>query len=309
MADDTGEWLEFYISDADSGGVDGNLLANLISDFSAAVYVAARRRLGLPTTRRGRPSGAERRLAAVRVLSVTPGSLHLAFREPPHIEVAQLALLSPSTPDDVVSDLVDAIEATLHGNVAYRVEGDLERYAERLIKRAGVIGEFATITHRPSGQPPRTISIRLRERVDRDDALETRREVTLFGHTYMVDVELGRQRLRVKLPNEADVTMEIDRELIETAEAVLNRPVRLTVEEMMRDGIVVRRTIRRIELLSLVAEGPVNPPKSARELALEQGIFLRGRPDWRALASNIWRTREEVADAEEYFQAARRASA
>jgi hypothetical protein len=131
--------------------------------------------------------------------------------------------------------------------------------------------------------------------------------VTLFGHVYMVDVELGRQRLRVKLPTDADVTMDLDPELRGAAKDYLDQPVRALVDEARVNRRVVRRLVREVNILDLSQEGPERPPHSLQELAAQQGLVSRAVPDYVALASAVWPKLRDIDEWEGYV-AAKRAS-
>lgn len=298
-------WLRFRIADADSAGVDTRTLASLLDDLADAMLAAARQRLGQPARRSGRMSALEHRLAAIRVVSVTPGSLSVEFREPPSVGAYQTTFDSELgielTADIIARDLIAEVESTKAGGAPAIGTEQRRDAVERLLLRAGTIGDFAEITHKSLTGERSEVSVELaaaRPRVIRDS---TSRNVTLFGHAYMVDVEMGRQRLRVKLPSGADLTMDLDAELRSIAMQALDQPVQVTVDETLSGGTVTHRLVQDVRVLDLDEQGPESPPKALLDLAREQGLLFGPAPDYVALATEVWQTSADIQEAEGYL--------
>jgi hypothetical protein len=122
----------------------------------------------------------------------------------------------------------------------------------------------------------------------------------------MVDVEPGRQRLRVKLPDGRDVTLEIQENLAASLAAALDRAVELQVEEEVEGDTPTSRIARDLTILPSSGPKSDQPPRTIQELEREQNL-PRGHPDYVALASAVWETEAEVVEFERYVQEMRRA--
>ena len=188
----TDAWLRFYVSGENAGGVDTRTLSSLLNDFSDATLAAARLRLGLPVRRPGRISSMEARLAAIRVESVLPGSLELAFKEPPPVSEYQSTLAPPLganvTADDVAKDLIRSVERAKAGEPPSPGQEQTRLIVDRLLRRASTIGDSAELSHRSITGERTTVTIDLRLRSVQVRAEETTRTVTMYGHAYMADV-------------------------------------------------------------------------------------------------------------------------
>jgi hypothetical protein len=117
----------------------------------------------------------------------------------------------------------------------------------------------------------------------------------------MVDVEPGRQRLRVKLPDGRDLTLHADEELISQITAALDQVVEIEVKEELEGGVTTSRVAREVEILPSSGPGSDRPPQSIEELEREQNL-PKEPPDYQALASAIWETEAEVAEFEEHLR-------
>ena len=122
----------------------------------------------------------------------------------------------------------------------------------------------------------------------------------------MVDIEPGRQRLRVKMPDGRDVTLDVDEELIVEIRAALDQVVAIDVEEALEGAVTSSRVARNVTVLPSSGPGSDKPPKSITELEREQDL-PKERPDYQALASAIWETEEQVAEFAEHLAESRRA--
>jgi len=122
----------------------------------------------------------------------------------------------------------------------------------------------------------------------------------------MVDVELGRQRLRIKLPDGRDITLGVDEGLIEKIRGALDRVVEVEAEEELEGAVTSSRNVKNVAVLPSSGPGSDKPPKSLEELQREQDL-PKQRPDYVALASAIWQSDEDVHAFEKYLRSARRA--
>ena len=110
----------------------------------------------------------------------------------------------------------------------------------------------------------------------------------------MADVEDGRQRVRVKLPDESDLTMPLDEDLTGAMSDVLGQLAELRVSEAWVGGTVVERVVGAVRLLTADEQGIDVPLKSIDELAREQGLLLRPPPDYFSILSGLWESEEEA---------------
>ncbi len=182
----------------------------------------------------------------------------------------------------------------------------MRRFVRAVIEDAGQVGTRAKIVYRP-----RLERLRPRTRADLTQTFSTelppeeepeRRAAEtriVSGHAYMVDVEPGRERLRVKLPDGRDMTVDVDISLAPQLAGILDRIVELAVEEEAEGDKPQKRIVHDI---SVVPSGVVTAqPPSIAELEREQGLSKR-RPDYVALASRVWRTKKELANFEEHLR-------
>jgi hypothetical protein len=125
------------------------------------------------------------------------------------------------------------------------------------------------------------------------------------GRAYMVDVEPGRWRLRLKMPDGRDLTLDATEELAEILKRAVDQLVEIeSIEELEGDSISSRTAVD-LQVLPSSGPGSAKPPKSVEELAREQGMPAT-RPDYVALASNVWTSDDELAEFAEYLHQIRR---
>ena len=123
------------------------------------------------------------------------------------------------------------------------------------------------------------------------------------GHAYMVDVEPGRWRMRLKLPDGRDLTLEAASELATNSlKQAVDRVVEIEGVEELEGDQITARTIASLSLLPSSGPGSSRPPKSVDELAREQGL-ADSRPDYPELATAVlgdgW---EQRSDFDEYLR-------
>ena len=122
----------------------------------------------------------------------------------------------------------------------------------------------------------------------------------------MVDVEPGRQRIRIKLPDGRDATLDADEELTSRILNALDRIVEIVVEEELEGDVTISRIAQSVEVLPSSGPGSDQPPKSIEELEREQSL-PKERPDYAALASAIWETEADIESFEEHVRQIRQA--
>ena len=120
----------------------------------------------------------------------------------------------------------------------------------------------------------------------------------------MVDVEPGRPRIRLKLPDGRDVTLDVDEQLLAQISTALDRVVEVDIEEGLEGTFIASRVARGLSVLPTSGPGSDKPSKSIDQLVKEQNL-PEERPDYRALASAIWETEQEVAEFQEQLAAMR----
>ena len=304
-------WLEFAIEGADlTQGIDAQDLASLIRDLATGARVIADEKLSLPG-RRGRMSAHERSLAGLRVRGLSPGSAVIEFAEPPPVLGGQLSFVDGEiTPTDVARELLDGLEAVTSGTAdALRATPRRARAFANIVRSAGRLGQQARASLHSDGEKVAEVTLLLR--VDAaappsEPALIE--QITMFGHVYMADVEMGRQRVRVKLPGERDLTLDVSEEILDQLPAALGQIVQLQVSEARVGGEVVERVVGSFRILESEERGGSTPTRSLTELAREQGLLMRPVPDYSEIVDEMFPTEQ---DAEEFRASliARRASA
>ena len=302
-------WLQLRLDGDVEGGVDARALANLLTDVVAAARFIADERLGVGP-RRGPMNTVERGLASFRVTSVSPGSVVIQLAAPRTATERQLAFasqdLGPDTiADSLVSELNDISQGTAHSEGGY----ERRRMVERIVRSAGQIGRVAEVTRFNSAvadAEPRVVLLQLDAPVQQPVAPElTIRQTVLYGHVYMADVEMGRQRLRIKLPDDSDQTMAIDDNVVDHAAEALGQLAEVHVSEATVDGRVMERVVGHIRLLEASERGVDLPPKSIQQLAQEQGLAMRPTPNYVELLSELWPTESDAEAFREYLRTSR----
>ncbi len=302
-------WLQLRLDGAIEGGVDARALANLLTDVVAAARFIADERLGVGP-RRGPMNAVERGLASFRVTSVSPGSVVIQLAAPPTATERQLAFVSqdlgPDTiADSLVSELKDISQGTSHSEGGY----ERRRMVERIVRSAGQIGRVAEVTrfnNAVADAEPQVVLLRLDAPSQQSAVPEpTIRQTVLYGHVYMADVERGRQRLRIKLPDDSDQTMAIEDDVVDHTAEALGQLAEVHVSEAIVDGRIVGRVVGRIRLLDASERGVDVPPKSIQQLAQEQGLAMRSAPDYVELLNELWPTESDAEEFREYLRTSR----
>ena len=301
-------WFVFTVQGTEGHGVEIPKLARLLESLSATFYAIARAKIGTAGPRPGRRTIAEETLAGIRLVQVLPGSTRIELEPPPAATQAQLPILEEPTADDVALEFYEEVRRIEAAEPVPEGRLDVRRRVRTVIEDAAEIGSQAEIIYRPltprSGFPSATVlrtTIRTRGIPTEDRIEHSTRRRRLSGHAYMADVEPGRQRLRVKLPDGRDVTLEANEELKGRILAAIDRVVEIEVEEQMEGDVTTNRLVRAIEILPSSGSGSDQPPKSIEELEREQNL-PKERPDYQALASAIWETEEQVAEFEEHLR-------
>lgn len=305
MADDL--WFEYRIEGAQlDAGVDARALADTISALVAAARTEAAMRLGLPDSR-GPMKAVERSLAALKITGIKPGSVVLEFA-PPTSGPIQLTMQGVTfSADDVLQDLMKDLRLASETGTASLTSVRKRRAIERLLRSSGRLGTRVQASFH-AGTHPDVVELPV-ETVAREVARDTvSRSRSLFGHVYMVDVELGKRRLRVKLPDETDVTMDVDDEAAERAADSLDRIAEVRVLEQLDGDQVVQRLVVDVRVVDAPASAPLRAPISLLELARRQGVLLRGKPDYQLLATALLPTEADAVEFHERVAIARSAA-
>lgn len=289
-------WLLFRVDGDMAAGVDARALGQLLQDIAGAARAIADERLGLGV-RRGPMNALEQSLAGMRVASVSPGSVTIEFAEPPPVAVGRQGMLLDGevTPEAVTRALVEEI-GMFASDVPPHPQGlGRRRAVERIVRSAVRIGDSADVVHySPDGEEVRARVRTTHGLPARDDPEPEIRQRVMFGHVYMADVEAGRQRLRLKLADDSNVTMSVEEPLLGELPSVLGRLAELHVSEAIVGGSVAERVVGLVRLLEPEERGVELPQKPIDELAREQGLLLRPPPDYFSLLSSLWETEEEA---------------
>jgi hypothetical protein len=311
----TGPWFKFTIQDTDEPGVEIPKLTRLLSNLSSAFYVIARVKIGSAGPRPGRRTLVEDTLAAFRLMRVAPGSATIELAPPAAESPPRLPSFEEPTADDVVFDFYQEVESVDAGEPPSAGRWEIRRHVVAVIEEAGGIGSRAEIVYRPRAPRPGFPAVAVLRKTFRTRDLpevappeRSSRKRRLSGHAYMVDVEPGRQRLRVKLADGRDITMEADDELVARMGSALDRVVEIEMEEEYEGDTIARRVARAMAVLPSSGPGSDVPPKSIEELESEQHMPAK-RPDYASLASAVWESEKELAEFQAHLQEIRKGSA
>lgn len=306
-------WLVVRISEVDGDGVDSRALSRVLMELSNAMFASARFALGDRRQRKGPPTSAESGLASLKITSVTKGSIVLQYGRPPGVPPAPPGLAGLEQlqvdPDQVGALVIDAIVASGAGSAIEPGTEFLRRSTRRFLEAAAKVGDECVLELKTASLGALRAQVSLRSLARNGQVQTQEREVMLFGHVYMADVEMGRQRLRVRLPNDSDATIEIIPELRDLLLELLDKPVLLRVVERLNKGFIVGRRITAAEVLPRDLSGPEKPPHSLTELAAAQGLLHYPVPDYSVLASAVWPTSEDAAKAISLSESLRKATA
>jgi hypothetical protein len=313
MASDTdsqGAWFEFRIEETEGRGVEAAKLSRLLQDLSSAFYAIARARLGKEATRPGRRTSDEDALAAIRIVRLTPGSAVLEA-DPPSIGLQpRLELSAESTPEDVLVDFALETQRLGRKERSAFARPEIRRRIRAVLRDAGEIGKVTEVVVRPRGAGHRVglTGNELRIRVRAEETAEAMEEVQrhprrrrLSGHAYMVDVEPGRWRIRLKLPDGRDLTLDADGDIASQLKGAVDKAVEIEAIEELEGDQVAARTAVALHLLPTSGQGSDKPPKPIHELAQEQGL-ADIRPEYERLATLIWQTEADVEEFQRYLQ-------
>ncbi len=306
-------WLTFAVKDTEGDGVDIPKLARLLERLSSSFYSIARTKIGAGEGRPGRRTMEEGALAGIRLVRIEPGSATIELAPPPIAAQGKLPISDEPTADDVAREFFEEVEQVEAGLPVGEGRLEIRRRVRDVVQVAGEIGSRAEIVFRPLRARPdvgdarvfRT-SIRTRGIADEEAPVRSTRTRRISGHAFMVDVEPGRQRLRVKMPDGRDLTLEVHEDSMAKIRAALDQVVEVEVEEAYEGTVPAGRTARNVSVLPSSGPGSEQPPKSIAQLEREQRL-PQTRPDYQTLASAIWETEEEVADFEEHLREVRRA--
>ena len=288
-------WLLLHI-DGPTGGVDARALAQLLQDMVGVARVIADEKLAMGR-RRGRMSAPERALAGLRVTSVSPGSVNIAFTTPPAaVEQQSSMLLDPEvTPAAIARQLIEEFESVSRKQPPAPQRHRRRQAVERVVRSVARIGDSAELVHHPpDGEEIRVHIVLATDAITYEKPVPDIRQRVMFGQVFMADVEDGRQRVRVKLADESNLTMSLERDLVGEMPDVLGQLAELHVSETLVGETVVERVVGEVRLLAAEERGVEIPPKSIDELAREQGLFLRSPPDYFLILSALWESEEEA---------------
>lgn len=308
MSEETDSWLVFSVLDTEGNGVEVSRLVRLLEDISASLYAIARSKIGLKASKRGPRTGAEEALAGVRLLRISPGSTTIELQPPEASSQLALEGIEDVTADDVGFEFFENLRALSDGKRSGRSRLDVRRHIRAVVEDAAQIGTRAEIAFRPvirrpefSSEPVLRTTIKTKEVAIDDASRASSRMRRVSGHAFMADVEPGRQRLRVKMPDGRDITVEVEEKLLTRIPEVLDRAVTMEVREESEDEVVTGRVAERLTLLPSSGLGIDKPPKTVHELAKEQGM-PKDRPDYVALASRIWETTDDVSNFDQHLR-------
>lgn len=314
MVETDDSWFILRITETEGEGVEVPKLARLLDHLSAAFYAIARFKIGADVSRPGPRTAAEEALAAVRLVRILPGSTTIELAPP---EVAlQTVIREPGSfsADDLVDEFFNEVRRIEAGEAVPPERFEVRRRVRDVVEDAGEIGARGELRYRPlvpagNVSAVNSLSFHTREiRVTEPPAERTYRSRRLVGHAFMVDVEPGRQRLRLKMPDGRDVTLEVDEELLQSIPGALDHVVELQVAEQLEGGVVTERTVRGLAVLPSTAPGSDQPPKSTEQLAKEQGLPPE-RPDYVSIASDVWENEDDIVNFDEHVASMRKAEA
>lgn len=313
MAQEEGPWLTLTLRETGPEGVEAPKLARFLEALSSAMYVIARSKLGGDALRPGPRTLAEDALAAVRVVRVEPGSAIIQLAPPPEAAQGRLTLAAEATPDDVALELLDEVQRLNSGEPAIEGRWEIRRRVREVVVDAGQIGSQAEIALRPLFPRPglpagsvRRASFRTREISTEAEPPRERRSRRVSGHAFMVDVEPGKQRLRIKLPDGRDMTLDVDEGIVPAIHDALDRVVDLEIEEELEGTTAVSKVARSVAILPPAGATTDRPAKSIADLEREQNMPAE-RPDYAALSSAIWESQEQITAFAEHIRNVRQA--
>jgi hypothetical protein len=291
-------WFVFKIEDADETGIEPSKLARLLVELSSALYAIARVQIDEAPNRPGRRTLHEDSLAGARIRSVVPGSTTIEL-VPPAAGVQPRLISEEPDADTVMSMFAEEI-----ANIEREVPTTQERWMVRtrvraVLERAGDIGSRGSLVHNPLAHrrghtiQPIVTTFRVRDLPDEKPLTASWNiKRKLSGRAYMTDVEPGREKMRLKLPDGRDLTLEAGRDVVRAIDGHLDRIVEVDIVESMQGDASARRVVESVRILPSSQEPTDIPPKTLDEIEAE--LKLPPKPNYLALATGVWRTANEV---------------
>ncbi len=310
---ETRPWFEFRIEETEGRGVEAAKLSKLLQDISSAFYAIARARLGKDAGRPGRHTADEDALAAIRIVRILPGSAVIEADPPAAGLQPQLDFADQSTSEDILFDFALEAQRIDKGERSAFQRPDVRRRLQAVLRDAREIGRSTEVVVRPRGpkRPAQLENNELRVRMtleaDQQAVYEVQRQPRrrrLSGHAYMVDVEPGRLRVRLKLPDGRDLTLDADPNLTPLLKGAVDRVVQIEAVEEMEGDQVASRLAVNMAILPSSGAGSEKPPKSIDELAREQNL-ADIHPDYQALTTAVWENQDQISEFGEYLQQVR----
>ena len=250
----------------------------------------------------------------MRLVRVSPGSTSIELEPPPAAKQAQLPMLEEPTADDVALEFYEEVRSLEADSQPPDGRWDIRRRVRAVIEDAAEIGSTAEIVYRPVARRPNfpegdvlKTTIQTRGLPSAKSAGRLKRIRRISGHAYMVDVEPGRQRIRIKLPDGRDATLDADEELTSRIRNALDQIVEIVVEEELEGEVTISRIAQGVEVLPSSGQGSDQPPTSFEDLERAQSLPKK-RPDYVALASAIWETEAELESFQEHVRQIRQAN-
>ena len=297
MTDERTAWFIFKIEDSDPDGVEPSKLARLLTELSSALYAIARLQINEAPNRPGRRTSYEDAIAGARVKRIEPGSTTIEFVPPLSSDQPPLFSEEPDA-DSVIAMFAETIETLSRNDSVSPPAQEVGRRVRAVIDRAGDIGSKGSVFYNPrpghhAGREIKPLRVAFRSRELSEPAMSgvpvtVRRQVV--GRAYMADVEPGRERMRLKLRDGRDLTLEVDSAAAQDLKSDLEQVVEVDVAETFEEQTAPRRTVERITVLADASA--YDPPRTLEEI--ERELKLPQNPDYVALATAVWRTRDEL---------------
>lgn len=290
-------WLVLRIEEVEAGSFEIQKVSRLLNDLSSALFSIARKRIGMPTDRPGPRTPAEERVAGFRLVKITEGSLLIELAPPVSEPQARFDLQGDASAEDVAYDFYRTVEDIAANRPLADSDRNIVRRVMTVVQDIADIGPRLDIKFHPLSpnrfpKAPRELHAVLNTRMvpellERATKRERRR---LIGHTFMVDVEPGKERIRLKLSDGRDITLGVDQGAADNLESALNRVVEVEIDEEHEEGGPTKRTIQQLDIVQSETD---DPPKTLSQLEEEQNLPVE-RPDYVRLASAVWKTQEDV---------------
>ncbi len=307
MESDQGPWAEFVVDGGAKDGIDASALASLLSSLARAARCVAADLLHRPVSA-GRIGNQERDIAKILVSGISNSSVHIQLSAPKLGSGVQLELeggdLNSVTADEVMETLQSDLAST---SPVPGMSKERRAAVADVLHNSRRLGNELRMTSKQSRAKGHSFTtVQLSNRVDKGKQANS--SGVLFGVTYMVDVEPGKARLRLRTFEGESFRCDVPSALIRRLPPIVGKPIEVRFEQKAASRGVPRNVARSLRLLDESEVGAYPVPKRWRQLAAQHRIDFDCIPEETDLIRACFESEDEMDQFREFLQQMRQAN-